>query len=214
MGPEWGFARFNNILGPDFFEEYGFESRARISGIRTRLTLDHLNSADFPTQGYLLEADNYNSIKDLGGEDDFRRAKLKFRSYGTRGKNTFLAGLVGGTAMGSKLPPYAFFQAGGFDSFAGYRTGQLIGRYYAVARLGYSRLIGQLPPMLGKGFYVYFWADAGNVWINTKDIDWGDLRYSGTLAVGTETRVGPIYVGLSRTSDGDTTVTFYLGKRF
>lgn len=214
VGPQWGHVRYNNILGPDFFQEYAQVDRARVSGIRTRLTLDHLNSADFPTQGYLLLLDNYNSIKDLGGEDDFRRAKLKFRSYGTWGRNTLLAGLVGGTAFGSDMPPYAFFQAGGFDSFAGYEVGQLIGRYYGVARLGYSRLMGELPTMLGKGYYLYFFADVGNVWLDTADIDWGDLRYSGTLAFGTETRVGPIYIGLSRTSDGDTMVTFYLGKRF
>jgi NTE family protein len=214
VGPRWGHVNFGNILGPDFFGEYGYRSNARLAGIQTQLTLDHLNSADFPTQGYLLDVNNFNSLKALGADDDYRRVLLRWRGFGTRGRNTFFAGLVGGSALGSDLPPYAFFQAGGFDTFAGYETGQLIGRYFGVVRLGYSYRIGDLPPMLGKGYYLYFFTDTGNTWLSTKKIGWNDLKYSGTLAFGTETRLGPLYLGYSRTNDGNSAVTFYMGKRF
>ena len=89
-----------------------------------------------------------------------------------------------------------------------------MGRYYGVVRLGYSYRIGELPPMLGKGFYVYIFTDVGNAWYRTNQIGWDGIKYSGTLAVGTDTRLGPIYVGYSRAQGGYGMVTFYLGKRF
>ena len=214
LGPRWGHVHFDDVIGPDLFRKYGYHTNARLAGIQTALTLDHLDSADFPTQGYLLEARNFNSLSALGADDDYRRVSLRWKGFGTSGRNTFLAGLAAGSALGTDLPPYAFFQAGGFETFAGYEPGQLVGRYYGVVRLGYSRRIGELPPMLGKGFYLYFFTDVGNAWLRGRDIGWNDIRYSGTVAFGTDTRMGPLYIGYSRATGGSSAVNLYLGKRF
>jgi len=214
IGPRWGHAQFNDVVGPDLFKKYGYQSNARLAGIQTKLTLDHLDSADFPTQGYILEADNFNSLRAMGADDDYRRLYAKWRGYGTWGKNTLFAGLAAGSALGTRLPPYAFFQAGGFETFAGYEPGQLVGPYYGVVRFGYARQIGELPPMLGKGFYVYCFSDVGNTWLHSRDISWEGIRYSGTIAVGTDTRLGPLYVGYSMARGGFSTFNLYLGKRF
>jgi NTE family protein len=214
VGPRWGHVHFDDVVGPNLFKKYGYPSNARLAGIQTALTLDHLDSADFPTQGYILEANNFNSLSALGADNDYRRVDFRWRGFGTTGRSTFMAGLVGGSALGTRLPPYAFFQAGGFETFAGYELGQLVGRYFGVTRLGYNYRIGELPPMLGKGFYLYFFTDVGNVWLHGRDIGWNDIRYSGTVAFGTDTRMGPLYIGYSRAKEGYWMLSLYLGKRF
>lgn len=214
LGLAAGKGKYENIVGTDLFSKYGLAGSADIAGVRFRLTLDHLDSADFPTQGYLVDIDSMAALDTLGADDEFRKAELEYEAYATQGKNTLLTGLSAGTSFGSDLPPYSFFQAGGFDKFAGYDKGQLYGRYYGVFRLGYSRVVSELPLMVGKGVHVSVFGDIGNVWMNSGGISWDGILYSGTIDAATDTRIGPIHLAYCRTSDGNDMLIFYLGKRF
>lgn len=213
LGPVWGHIKYSQVIGSELFEDVG-DKRSSFAGVRGLLTMDHLDNADFPEQGYLLVAEGFESVSGMGGDDEFRAFEVRYRSYLDLGKTSLMAGLVGGTALGSDLPSYALFRAGGITNFGGYEEGELLGRYYAVARLGLTHMVGELPTFVGKGVYVYGFADVGNCWLTLGQVDWGDLRYSGTVGVATSTRFGPLHLAYSHTSDGGDLLTLYMGKRF
>jgi NTE family protein len=56
--------------------------------------------------------------------------------------------------------------------------------------------------------------EAGNVWNNSSDIGFDDLRYSASIFAGAETPIGPMYLALGISDNGDNAVYFYVGNPF
>lgn len=92
--------------------------------------------------------------------------------------------------------------------------GQLQGRYYGVFRLGYQYEFASLPAMLGKGAYLVAFAEAGNTWMSARDIGWQSPKVSGTLALGSSTKLGPVMFGFSMASGNNSQLFIKLGKRW
>jgi len=210
IGPRWGTLTYDKITGAPVAPNVS----ATLAGLRGRVILDHLDDADFPTQGYYGDLSAFESLTTWGSDDSYHRAELKYRAYGTYKKNTFFGKISGGSSLGSTLPPFDQFFLGGVDSFAGYANGALMGRYYGVARLGYMRQVATLPAILGKGAYFFVFADAGNTWERTKDISASNLRYSASVALGASTMIGPMYIVYSYAKGGSSQLVLNIGKRF
>jgi len=54
--------------------------------------------------------------------------------------------------------------------------------------------------------------EAGNVW--QKDFDFSHLQLAGSVFVGYDTILGPLYLGVGHSEGGRTAGYFYLGKTF
>ena len=211
VGPRWGHDRFSPEIGQsEIFQDFSVST----GGWSLKAILDHLDAPDLPSRGYLLDVDAYFARRYMGSEVSYNRAALAWHGFATRGRHTLSAGLSAGTALGSDLPVYEWFWVGGFDSFAGYQRGQLLGPYYAVARLGYTYRLADLPIVVGRGVYLMAFTEAGNAWLTTADIAARTLRYSGTLAIATSTKFGPLIFGYSYAKGGFDQVTLTMGKRF
>lgn len=210
VGPAWGHAWYRHSVGDAFTSTLS----QQIAGVRLQVAVDRLDSADLPSRGYLLETSAFFSSRELGAREKYQEAEVKWSGFLPVGSDTLLASLSFGTALGSDLPPYEWFRLGGIDSFAGYQPGQLVGPYYVVARLGYMRRLADWPTLIGRGVYLVLLADGGNVGQTTDAVDLQYFRYSGTLAIGTSTRFGLMYLGLSQTEGGNCQATLSLGKRF
>ena len=80
-----------------------------------------------------------------------------------------------------------------------------------LATLAYYRRLNdvELAPV-----YAGMTIEAGNVWNTRDDFDFGDLRYSGSLYLGAETPIGPIYFAVGHSDSGDSTAYFYVGNPF
>ena len=102
------------------------------------------------------------------------------------------------------MPLFATFSIGGFFSFSGYRNSELRGQAFGVGRLGYYF-------KMTKKFYVGGWAEGGNVW-QTKNDFGEDLIYTGTLFVGGQTIIGPLYLPYGLAEGGRDTAYFSLGR--
>lgn len=209
IGPRWGHATYNRDLGTAFYPYYS----ASPSGWSAQATVDQLDNPDLPNQGYLIKANGFFATKGLGGNETYNMGQVSWSGFGTKGKNTFFSQLAAGSAFGSPVPPYAWFRLGGFNSFGGYQEGQMVGPYYATARLGYQRKVTRLPAFIGEGVYLVFFADAGNAWRSSKNFG-TNLQYSGTVAFGTVTKFGPMYLAYSKAEGGFEQITLQLGKRF
>jgi NTE family protein len=82
-----------------------------------------------------------------------------------------------------------------------------------VARVGYLYRFATIPPAL-RGIYVAAWGEGGNVWDEGRDIGLGDLLWAGTVALGADTGIGPVFVAYGAAEAGDDRVYVALGTLF
>jgi NTE family protein len=177
------------------------------------LTFDRLDQFAFPLRGYYLNILGSQGREYLGGEVDSESLSGIYRQPFAFGRHLFNVVLRGGTALGSNLPVYDQFTLGGLDSFGGLGQGQLRGPYMAAARLGYLYRIKDFSPASGKGVYAGILADAGNTWLDSGDMDTGDLRYGGTAVLAVDSMVGPIFIGFGVADGGYMQAYLSLGSR-
>ena len=52
----------------------------------------------------------------------------------------------------------------------------------------------------------------GNVWDERSDIDWDSLRFGGSLFVGADTIIGPLYLGYGQADSGNGALYLFLGR--
>jgi NTE family protein len=55
--------------------------------------------------------------------------------------------------------------------------------------------------------------EAGNAWASRSDAGTGDLIYAGSLFLGIESNIGPIYIGIGHAEGNQTAVYFSLGAK-
>ena len=117
----------------------------------------------------------------------------------------------GGYSFDDDAPLERWYRLGGFTRLSGLAPDQLSGRHSALASLAlYRRLndISFLPAYAGLTL------ETGNTWNLRREIGVDDLRYSGSLFVGAETPLGPVYFAVGYSDGGEGAVYFYLGNPF
>jgi len=81
-----------------------------------------------------------------------------------------------------------------------------------VSRLGYYRTAGSLSGKKGRSIYLGAWTEAGNAWASAHEAGFGNLRHTGTLGVGLDTFMGPLYLAYGRADGGHNAVYFAVGR--
>jgi NTE family protein len=93
---------------------------------------------------------------------------------------------------------------------AGHGEGELRGEAFVVGRAGWLRRVAELPPAL-RAVVAGGWVEAGDAW--DPSVDEGlDPRLAGTVAVGAETLLGPVFLAWSRAEGGRGRVTVSVGR--
>jgi len=173
-----------------------FSERIDFGGLVLAFSLDRLDSITFPRKGALTVATLYSSRPGLNADDRFDRLFFEQVLAKSWGKHTFLSWGEGGMEVDSVLPPAFQFSIGGFSSFTGYEVGELTGSRYAIYRPTYLYQLGRLSPVIGRGYYIGGWLEAGNIWQDSEDIALDNLRFAATLVLAADTVLGPVYLGL------------------
>jgi NTE family protein len=188
-----------------------FEDEVDIGEISLEYWHDSLDSLHFPTEGMQHRLNYLYASDTLGAARDYEQAEGNSSIAMTWGKNTALLNLMAGYSFDDAAPLERWFRLGGFGRLSGLVPDQLSGRHAAVATLAlYRRLndIDFIPAYAGVTL------ETGNVWLNRDAIGLDDLRYSGSLFVGAETPIGPVYLAVGHSDNGDTTAYFYVGNPF
>jgi NTE family protein len=198
-----------NIETTAMFPEFD----ANLGGWRLSATMDQVDNAAFPKKGSLVKVNGFLSEESLGA--DFEYEKLSLLSWGawTGRKNTIIGGLKAGTDLGSDIPFFDEFELGGFLNLSGFARGELQGDVMGLATLGYYWQTLEWGA-LKRGLYVGGFLQAGNVWSGVDDVEVSDLVYSGTVFVGVETLLAPIYVGWGRAEAGHDEFYVFIGRPF
>ena len=172
------------------------------------LELDELNDLYFPTHGQIARAVYKTNQSSLGSDLDYDQVVLRAGIARSRGKNTFEGGIDYRTTVSGDAPPESHFRGGGLFNFSGFEFNQISGQQYGRVIGTYRRQLMQI----GLGDV---WAgtsiEYGNVWENRSDIDIDDGLFAGSLFLGANTMLGPLFFGYGHAEGGAGSFYLYLG---
>jgi NTE family protein len=207
---EYEFARADSdvVIG---FPSLPLNDKIKLGELMLEYQHDSLDSIWFPTEGMLHRWAYRHAVDSLGASDDYEQAEGNGTLIWTGGKNTILANYELGYSFDDAAPVVRWFRMGGFARLSGLVPNQISGRHNALLTLAYYRRLNDfklLPAFAGATL------ESGNVWDFKGDIGFDDLRYSGSIFVGAETPIGPVYFAYGISDSGDNTAYFYVGNPF
>ena len=213
---KWGDLRFglnrqfgeaDVSVGPPTFSNFDFDDGYFFVRARSD-TLDNLN---FPKSGSLTEFQWLTANESLGADSEYDQIQVRMSGAKSWGDDTVLAGFTFGSTISGDAPIYSRFRLGGFMQLSGLEKNEISGQHAGVATVAYQRRIyrSELVPVYG-GVVL----QAGNTWESRSDISTNDLLGSGTLYLGTDTPLGPLYLGFGLTEGGNNAAYLFLGQPF
>jgi len=176
-----------------------------------RLSDDKMDSLYFPRNGHFARAEWRASRSEFGADTDFDQASAGFFLARTWGRDTLIGGLNVNATVNGIAPVQSQNRLGGFLRLSGFEEGRLTGQQAALARLIYMRRINDI-----QQFTAYAGAsvEAGNVWQKTGDITGGHNILAGSVFIGADTPIGPLYFAYGRNDTGEGSLYLYLGPLF
>lgn len=196
-----------------------FELDYNSYGAYLKFGFDDLDSINFPTSGnrftlnMYLRKEDYQQSSVQNNEDYSLQIEADWRGA-IRIKNHVVMGI----ASFATVDTDTFFTVntsslGGFLNLSGYHQNALYGSHKVFSALVYQYDLGrdvlgltQYPLYLGTSL------EAGNIWQQRDAIDFGDLIYSGSLFLGTDTGIGPTALGFGFTNTGEQSVFLFMGN--
>jgi NTE family protein len=179
-----------------------------------RLSLDQLDSAQFPRSGWRVTLNLFNANDSLGADQEYTRWENFGSIAYSYGSHTFQLALKAGGGIGSEpLPRYDLFHWGGFLQQSGYATGQLVGEELKFGRLMYYHRL--FKGSLLEGAYGGLSFEVGQV---NKPLVPGSpdgVLESACAFIAVDSPLGPVYLGYGRAlEDSDSSIYLYLGNPF
>lgn len=187
--------------------------RWRELGLRAAVISDQLDYANFPSDGYRVKGEVAAGRRSFEGNSSTSFTRIEGTATGVKtwGVHTFNLGAR--FARASQIPPEAIdeYSLGGFQQLSGYRVGQVAGNYLLFGRLTYYQ---RLPVRIGvaRALFAGGSLEAGNAWAQSRDISFDGLRAGGSLFVGADTGIGPLYLSVVSAPRGYTGLYLFLGR--
>ncbi len=183
------------------------------AGGQIQVKSDQLDYAYFPTRGFRFQALLGGGQR--SGDKKTSYAEVGFEGQGvhTFGKHTFDLLAVAKSMSEESLDYIGIYTLGGFQRLSGYVLNQLNGNALVFARLGWRKQVAH-ETIISRPLMVGATLEAGNTWLRPGDASLSDLRYGSSLYAGTDSAIGPIYLGLTYAPRGAFGVVFTLGRPY
>ncbi len=196
------------VVGESDLSDISYSQAAVLAGAE----IDRLDNLHFPRSGLRAGVDYYGARTGLGSDRSYDKVSGHWLQAFSLDENTLALSADAGSSLGTGLPGYDLFYLGGFLQLSGYQIRQLSGDRVALGRALVYRRIARLPPVIGDGVYVGVSAEAGNVWQQSFDLN--ALRGAGSLFVGADTLIGPLYLAYGHAGSSHDSLYLYLGRVF
>ena len=177
---------------------------------------DSIDDVNFPRRGGSLTL-GWQGEREAGGDSQSADLLVYDQLYAhSWGRNTAILWTSAGTRLDSDVDVVrSYFSLGGFFNMSGITPQTLIGPHFAIARGIYYRRIGEG----GQGFlnvpvYVGTSLEVGNVWTARRDMSFSSARTNGSLFVGLDTLLGPVYFATGFDDGGGSAYYLFLGRTF
>jgi NTE family protein len=157
---------------------------------------DRLDSAYFPKHGQALRMAWRGERESFGSSGDADLVQAEWLMARSHERYSLVFSVEGGSALDDEVvSPEQLYTLGGFLSLSGLPSDALAGTQYGLARAILYRRVSRG----GTGFfefpaYIGASVETGNTWATRDDVDFGDLKLGGSLFLGAESPLGPVYL--------------------
>lgn len=179
-----------------------------------RFSMDRMDNVFFPRHGEQFTLEWRAGREGLGSDQDYDRYRADWQLARTHGRHTLLFWATGETITGNGQQPLANYSSlGGLFNLSGLPQQSLVGPHLGIARAIVFRKIGKG----GEGFlnvptYAGFSAEYGNAWATRKEADWHNARWDGSIFLGLDTLLGPLYFAAGFDERGESAFYLLLGR--
>jgi NTE family protein len=175
-----------------------------------RLSDDKMDSLYFPRTGHIGRVEYRVGREGLGADTDYDQWVVNYTHAFSWGEHTFIGALSAATTGDDNAPLERLFRLGGFLRLSGLQENELSGQHAGLANLIYMRRFYKI-----QFFQSYAGAsfELGNAWQDTNNISMDNTIVAGSVFVGFDTPIGPLYVAWGRTDRDDRSLYVYLGPR-
>jgi len=190
------------VLQPDFIESYYF----------LKLFHDSLDNLSFPNTGFFSSLSYTANREDLGADLDYDQIRLTISGATTFERYTIFGRAIAEISSNEdNLPLNALFINGGLFELSGTVRNELVSPHFGLLEAAFYRRLGDITFL---PIYTGFSLEAGNAWDNRADIHSDNLRYAGSIFIGADTFMGPLYFAIGATDRGERAVYLNIGKSF
>lgn len=177
-----------------------------------RLSRDTFNNAFFPRHGQTGVIEYLASRESLGASSNYEQIRTNFLIAHPLGeKDSIVFGGTFSTTLDEDAPAQALLRSGGFLRLSGFEENQITGQHLGILRSIYLRRINDFnlaPTYLGASL------EFGNTFNDTSDINSDTALVGGSLFIGVDTFIGPVYIGYGMVEGGNDSGFLFLGNPF
>jgi NTE family protein len=178
---------------------------------RLSLIHDSLNNLSFPQSGYEGSLVWRANRESLGSDLNYDQAHLSLGVAKTWGKNSFYGRTIIETTLDANAPGNALFRRGGLFELSGFINRQLAGQYFGLLEATFYRRLGNITLL---PIYAGFSLETGNAWNDRDEISFSNSVLAGSVFVGADTFLGPLYMAYGINDSNASTIYLYLGRRW
>ena len=182
--------------------------RADMGSVGWQLRHDSIDSSAFPSRGQRLSLTRQHYLDTLGTADSAAVTRLQWDGAWSHGRNRWLGGVRVSSAHGGDdvLATYGFL--GGLGNLSGYPEEAIFAPQTALARVVYYRRVAHADSLLTIPLYVGGSMEWGGFWQTRDAVDIDGMQTAGSLFIGADTFLGPVFLGYGRAQGGHD--SFYL----
>jgi NTE family protein len=186
----------------DFSESYG--------GWRMQWTTDRLDSVSFPTSGYGVNVQWESSFR--SGQYQSLRANARWaKRWGPHVLNLgFQLGADDAKTDCEKCTSPSFLYLGGFQRLSAYRLAELPGDRMLMGSATYMYRLSD-GGLLRQQAYLGVIGETGDAWDSENSFK---AKHSLGVFLAVDSKIGDIYLGVAKGSQGSRNVFLQLGRRF
>jgi len=187
-----------------------------IGGYTASAVFDTYDNVYFPKRGARASLGWTGQRESVGASFDVDIVTTNAGFAKTWGANTF----IGGFTLQSQLEDVAGVQnllfTGGLFQLSGFQRDELTGRHTAVGRAILYRNLHTNPfrGFLEASLYIGGSLELGNAWQTTDEVKLNNTLAAGSLFIGADTFVGPVYLAGGLAEGGKSAFYLYLGRPF
>jgi len=177
-----------------------------------RWSADTLDSVAFPRSGINSTLEwRASRPATLSSDAKFDQVSLAVGIAKTWDRYTLLSTARYDTTIEGVAPLTSSFRMGGLFDLSGFGRQTLSGQHAARVGASFYRRVNNLalfPAFVGLSL------EYGNVWNTRSEINWGSALLGGSIWIGIDTPIGPIYGAYGRAREGASQFYLVLGRVF
>ncbi len=207
LGIDRGVARYHvdsglTPPGQDTFDD---------GGLHLQFVGDTLDRSTFPSSGLLATAEYRWRLTGMGAESDYEVARASLLAVTQVWGQSVALRLGGQFEVAGRVDYVDLAMIGGLFELSGYGNTELVGSESGLASLITYRKLGDASGRLAFPVYVGASAELGGVW-RWSNLAEEDVIVAGSLFVGVDSPLGPIFVAYGAAEGGHHAAYFTVGQ--